>query len=81
MRHKGPPTAVTDNGRASVVATIDGRPRQAGDRYTLINQTPRPAAVASEMGHLRKSGSLSWHSLALRKLCMDFQLRRLHLEQ
>ena len=33
-----------------VVATIDGRPRQAGDRYTLSNQTPRPAAVASEMG-------------------------------
>jgi acetolactate synthase I/II/III large subunit len=30
-----------------VVATIDGRPRQAGDRYTLGNQTPRPAAVAS----------------------------------
>ena len=26
-----------------VVATIDGRPRQAGDRYTLSNQTPRPA--------------------------------------
>jgi hypothetical protein len=30
-----------------VVATIDGRSRQAGDRYTLGNQTPRPAAVAS----------------------------------
>jgi hypothetical protein len=29
-----------------VVATIDGRPLQAGDRYTLSNQTPRPAAVA-----------------------------------
>jgi len=32
-----------------VVGTIDGRPRQAGDRCTLSNQTPRPAAVASEM--------------------------------
>jgi hypothetical protein len=36
-----------------VDATIDGRLRHAGDRYTLINQTPRPAAVASEMGHNR----------------------------
>jgi hypothetical protein len=35
-----------------VVATIDGRPRQAGDRYTLSNQTARPAA-ASEMGQDR----------------------------
>jgi hypothetical protein len=34
-----------------VVATIDGRLRQAGDRYTVDNQAPRPAAVASEMGH------------------------------
>jgi hypothetical protein len=31
-----------------VVAT-----RQAGDWYTLSNQTPRPAAVASEMGQNR----------------------------
>jgi hypothetical protein len=31
----------------------DGRLRQAGDRYTLDNQTPRRAAVASEMGHHR----------------------------
>jgi transposase len=36
-----------------VVATIDGRPREAGDRYTLSNQTPRPAAAASEMGQDR----------------------------
>jgi hypothetical protein len=36
-----------------VVATIDGRLRQAGDRYTLSNQTPRPAAVPSEMGQFR----------------------------
>jgi hypothetical protein len=32
-----------------VVATIDGQPHQAGDNYTFSNQTPRPAAVASEM--------------------------------
>jgi hypothetical protein len=38
-------------GVRQVVATIDGRPRQAGERYTISNQTPRPAAVASEMGH------------------------------
>jgi hypothetical protein len=36
-----------------VVATIDGRLRQAGHRYTLNNQAPRPAAVASEMGQFR----------------------------
>jgi len=40
-----------------VVATIDGRLRQAGDRYTLSNQTPRPAAGASAMGHKRNTGS------------------------
>jgi hypothetical protein len=40
-------------GVRQVVATIDGRSRQAGDRYTLSKQTPRPAAVASPMGHKR----------------------------
>jgi hypothetical protein len=44
-------------GVRQIVATIDGRPRQAGDRYTLSSQTPRPAAVASEMGHNRKNRS------------------------
>jgi hypothetical protein len=37
MRPKGPPilsTAVTD--MRQVVATIDGRPRQAGDRYIYL---------------------------------------------
>jgi hypothetical protein len=42
-------------GVRQVVATIDGRPRQAGDRYTISNQTPRPAAVASEMGQQETS--------------------------
>jgi hypothetical protein len=38
-----------------VVAIIDGGLRQADDRYTLNNQTPRPAALASEMGQLQTS--------------------------
>jgi hypothetical protein len=31
---------------------------QAGDRYAPSNQTPRPAAVASEMGHNRPPAPL-----------------------
>jgi hypothetical protein len=33
-----------------VVATIDGRPRQAGCRYTISDQTPRPAAGGGGFG-------------------------------
>jgi hypothetical protein len=44
----GPPilaTAVTDYRRASDCRNRRRSPRQAGDRYTLSNQTPRPAAA------------------------------------
>jgi len=34
-----------------VVAAIDDRPRHSGGGCTLSKQTPRPAAVASPMGH------------------------------
>jgi hypothetical protein len=44
-----------------VVATIDRRPRQAGDRYTLSNQTPRPVAVSSEMGQNRPQAPFREH--------------------
>ena len=40
-----------------VVAAIDDRPRHSGGGCTLSKQTPRPAAVASPMGHNRKSAS------------------------
>jgi hypothetical protein len=36
-----------DGGRASGCRNHRRRPRQAGDRYAISNQTPRPAAVAS----------------------------------
>jgi hypothetical protein len=42
-----------DGGRASGCRNHRCLPRQAGDRYTISNQTPRLAAVASEMGQFR----------------------------
>jgi hypothetical protein len=36
-----------------VVAATDDRPRHSGGGCTLCKQTPRPAAVASEMGQMR----------------------------
>jgi hypothetical protein len=42
-----------DGGRASGCRNHRRRPRQAGDRYIISNQTPRPAAVASEMGQFQ----------------------------
>jgi hypothetical protein len=52
------PSAVTITGMRQIVSNIDGWRRQAGDRYSLSNQTPRPAAVVSEMGHLQTRARL-----------------------
>jgi hypothetical protein len=49
------------------VAVIDYPPRHSGGGCTLCKQTPRPAAVASEMGHERPR--------ALQKNSVDFRSR------
>jgi hypothetical protein len=36
-----------------VIADVDDRARRSGGGCTLNKRTPRPAAVASEMGHKR----------------------------
>src|ERR1700680_3274570 len=56
LRYRTPTMAIA--GMRQVVAAIDDRPRHSGGGYTLGKQTPRPAAVASEMGHKRPTRPL-----------------------
>jgi hypothetical protein len=65
MGHKGrqssrPRSRIT--GMRHIDVPIDGRLHQAGDRYTLSEQTPRPAALASEMGHKRPCKAFRPHT-------------------
>jgi hypothetical protein len=49
LRDRTPTLPIAD--MRQVVAAIDDRPRYSGGGCILGNQTPRPAAVASPMGH------------------------------